>query len=235
MSYPTTFPPDAADQSVLDLSGTACARLTAPGALAARLAALDERYVRSSFVPLDDLSPAAARIADPRREIGARRLPQPAYRLDDGVDYVPEDFYRLVDEAGSVEALPQLFRSRYRAAATALALPADDADDAAAWEDYLSGGYLVCLRQATPENIAAKAHFIVAIEDLLAHPRADRAEWCRSLREAVERLQRIERPGAVLDPVRWGGPMSPQWYGSYLRARYPGAFAAGAGQPKVNE
>ena len=56
MAYPTTHLPEAADQSVTDLSGEPCARLTPPGEVARRLAVIDERYIRDNFVPLDELA-----------------------------------------------------------------------------------------------------------------------------------------------------------------------------------
>jgi Family of unknown function (DUF6058) len=111
-------------------------------------------------------------------------------------------------------------------------LPVDEASVEAQWHDYLGGGYLVCLRHATPENIARKADFITAIDALLDQPLPHDLEWCRRLRAAVEGLGSIERPGAVLDPPRWGGPMSPQWYGTYLRATYPAAFPSEPSPPR---
>lgn len=93
------------------------------------------------------------------------------------------------------------------------------------WQDYLSGGYLVCLNRATPEAIAQKVHHITVLDSLLGHPAPDDLEWSHRLRAATDGLTAIERPGAILDPPRWGGPMSPQWYGTYLRTQYPQAFA----------
>ncbi len=226
MPYPTTYPPEAADAAVADLAGTPCPRLTGPGEVARRLARLDEHYIRNSFVPLDRLAAARPGGAEAvRDDIAARRLPQPAYRVDDGTDYVPDDYFDLVDDAGSVDELAVAFGRRYRRAATRAGLADDDHAAAVAWDEYLTGGYLVCLRRATPENIVAKTLLITTLDRLLADPHPARPDWCRELRGAVDALRDLERPGAVLDPARWGGPMSPQWYGSYLRASYPAAFA----------
>jgi len=233
MPYPTTYPENAADQQVVDVAGDSCPRLTSSAEVARRLAQLDDHYIRSAFVPLDQLAasrPGGAAAA--RREIAASRLPQPAYRLDDGTDMVPDDYFTLVDAAGSVDALPAWFQAQYAAAASPMGLPVDDASVEAQWHDYLGGGYLVCLRHATPENIARKADFITAIDALLDQPLPHDLEWCRRLRAAVEGLGSIERPGAVLDPPRWGGPMSPQWYGTYLRATYPAAFPSEPSPPR---
>ncbi len=135
-----------------------------------------------------------------------------------------EDFFALADAAGDLAALPELFRTRYAAAANELGLPTCDAQLDEQWAEYLSGGYGVCLKQATPENIAAKAGYITTIDRLLADPHSNAHDWCGELCAAVDGLRAIERPGAILDPPRWGGPMSPQWYGAYLRTTYPQAF-----------
>lgn len=223
--YPVTYPEAARDDGVVDLAGRSCARLTGSGEIARRLARLDEEYIRSSFVPLDEI--AASRpggAAEVRALIAARRLPQPAYRLDDGTDMVPADFFALADDAGDLAALPELFKARYERAATHLGLALDDGDLDDQWAEYLSGVYGVCLHQATPENIAAKARCITTIDRLLARPCPESPSWCEELRAAVERLGAIERPGAILDPPRWGGPMSPQWYDAFVRVNYPQAF-----------
>src|SRR5690242_8410669 len=123
MSYPTTYPAAAADQHATDLTGQPCPRLTGPNEIARRLAELDERYIRAQFVELDELG--APRRGGPeatRRLIADGRLLQPAYRLDDGTDMVAADFFAPLDAAGSVEALPEWFRSRYLQAAHRLGL-----------------------------------------------------------------------------------------------------------------
>jgi Family of unknown function (DUF6058) len=232
MSYPTTYPDAAADQHATDLAGQPCPRLTGPLELARRLAELDERYIRAQFVVLDELSAARDGGAPAvRKLIADRRLPQPAYRLDDGTDMVAEDFFAPLDAAGGVEALPEWFRDRYRRAAHRLGLSDDPAEADLQWTEYLTGGYAVCLKQATPESIAEKALHITTIERLLGDPRPNDASWAGRLRAAVDALAAIERPGALLDPPRWGGPMSPQWYGAYLRAYFPQAFTSPTSAP----
>lgn len=157
-------------------------------------------------------------------------MPQPAYRLDDGTDMVPLDYFAPLDEAASVAALPAWFAERYGAAAQAWRLPCGREDVEVQWQSHLGGGYLVCLRTATPEAIAEKAHHVTALEALPAAPRPDDTGWLRALRRSVDGLAAIERPGAALDPPRWGGPMSPQWFGSHLRTQYPLAFGGPAGR-----
>jgi hypothetical protein len=226
MAYPTTHPAEAADASVVDLSGASCPRLTAPGVLGRRLAALDDGYIRDEFVPLDELAadwPGGAVAV--RADIAARRLPQPAYRLDDGTDMVPADYFVPVAIAGSVAALRAWFVREFRAAATRFDVPDDPETIESEWQAYLSGGYFVCLRQATPAAMAEKARHVTDLEQLMAEPHPADQVWCKRLRLGVEGLMAIERPFAILDPARWGTPMSGQWYGTFLRALYPSAFA----------
>lgn len=226
MAYPTTFPDTAADQNVNDLTGRSCARLTGPSELARRLAALDEAYIRGQFVPLDELAAGRPGGAENIRTLIAEgKLPQPAYRLDDGTDMVPADYFAPLDAAGSAAELESWFCKRYVEAAASLGLPDGPEEATEQWADYLTGGYSVCLLQATPEHIAEKALYITTLEQLLARPEPEDADWAARMRSAVADLAAIERTGSVLDPPRWGGPMSPQWYGAYLRAYFPQAFA----------
>jgi hypothetical protein len=227
MAYPTTHPPEAADQFVVDLSGAPCPRLTPPGDLGRRLAVLDERYILDNFVPLDELAadwPGGA--AGVREDIAARRLPQPAYRLDDGTDMVPADYFVPVAVAGSVGALHGWFVHSYRVAAQRFDIAHDPASIEAEWHDYLGGGYFVCLRQATPAAIVEKARHVIDLNELMADPHPADQVWCKRLRLAADGLEAIERPFAILDPARWGTPMSGQWYGTFVRTLYPAAFAA---------
>jgi hypothetical protein len=159
MPYPTTHPPEAADQDVVDLSGAPAARLTAPAELGRRLAALDDRYIRDNFVPLDDV--AATWPGGPehiRAEIAAGRLPQPAYRLDDGTDMVPADYLDPIEEAGSVDKLRDWFEHEYVAAALRFEVDGGPATIEEQWQAYLSGGYFVCLRHASSDRREGPPH-----------------------------------------------------------------------------
>lgn len=222
MAYPTTYPADATDQTVTDLAGQTCPRLAGGRAVAERLAALDERYIREQFVPLDELAAARAEgVAVARGWIAGGRMPQPAYRLDDGTDMVAADYFAPLDAAAGIDRLRAWFVAEYRQAAREVGLPDGHEDGVEQWAQYLTGGYGVCLRQVGPRTIAAKARHITTIEELLARPGPAEEVWVRRMRAEIDALAAIERPGSPLDAPRWGGPMSPQWYGAYLRAYFP--------------
>src|SRR5579863_3104292 len=122
----------------------------------------DVAYVQTNFMPLD---PAARRLG----------YPGPAYVLEDGTWYVPHDYFEQ-------EVDPERFRERYLREAQALDLPDTPAEAQEAWDAFLTGIYSVCLREATPENIARKAAFIRDIEALSANPQPDQAHWTQALR-----------------------------------------------------
>jgi hypothetical protein len=137
---------------------------------------------------------------------------------------VPPDYLVPVAVAGSVDALRVWFGRGYAVAAQRYGLPHDAATIEDEWQDYLSGGYFVCLREATPEAIVEKAHHVTELNELLADPRPGDQVWRKRLRLSVDGLTAIERPFAILDPARWGTPMSGQWYGTFLRTLYAQAF-----------
>jgi hypothetical protein len=166
--------------------------LIAPGALARRLAAADEAYIRSSHVPLAEV--AGGRLEEVRAAMAANRVPAPAYVLDDGTEMVPPDHLAFADEEGIDAGVA--FRARYAAAG--------GADPDTAWSEYLSGGYGVCLRSVTPETIACKERLVDQIEALLVEARPRDADWREALRAAVDELDEIERPFAPLDEHRFG-------------------------------
>jgi Family of unknown function (DUF6058) len=166
--------------------------LIAPSALATRLAAADEAYIRSGHVPLRQV--AADRLDEVRAAMEAGRLPRPAYVLDDGTEMVAPDHLALADEAGA--NLEALFEARYTAAG------GPDPDDAR--QGYLSGAYAICLRSATPEAIARKDRLVDHIEAMLADARPRDADWRDALRAAVDGLDALERPFSPLDEHRFG-------------------------------
>lgn len=132
-------------------------------------------------------------------------------------------YFALVDTAGGIDALEGWFTAACQETARRLGLPHGPDDATEQWDSYLSGGYGVCLRQVAVDAIGQKARHITTIEELLVRPAPHHAGWAGRLR-AVSSLAAIERPGSPLDAPRWGGPMSPHWYGAYLRAYFPQVF-----------
>jgi hypothetical protein len=183
--------------------------LIAPRALAERLAAADEAYIRSGHVPLADL--AGRRLDDVRAAIAAGRLPAPAYVLDDGTEMVAPDHLALPDAAGG--DLAGAFRARY--------LAADGPDPDGAYAGYLSGAYAMCLRSVTPETIARKDRLVEELEALLADPRPRDGDWREALRSAVDALDDLERPFAPLDEHRFGARPTRHRLVDDPRARWP--------------
>jgi hypothetical protein len=183
--------------------------LIAPGALADRLAAADEAYIRSAHVPLEEV--AGPRLAEVRAAMAAGRLPAPAYVLDDGTEMVARDHLVLADEAGG--DLAAAFRARFLAAGGC------DVEDA--WASYLSGAYAVCLHRATPETIARKERLVEEIEALLADPRPRDHDWRAALRTGVDDLDAIERPFAPLDEHRFGARPTRHRLVDDSRAQWP--------------
>lgn len=172
----------------------------------------DIAYVRRWFVPRAE--------ACAGRALDLARLPGPAYELD-GVAYVAPDWLALVDEAGSLDALPGQFAERYARAAASLPR-AQSLDEA--WHGYLGGLFAVCLRVVTPETIARKEHLVAVIDAAIAQPRPDDAAWRRELRLAVLGLDALERDFTAYDRVRFGAVTRDRCITAVRRA-YPAVFA----------
>jgi hypothetical protein len=178
----------------------------------------DIRYVIAEYRTLGELCHGRAEsVAEVNRLIEAGRLPRPAYVLPSGEARFPPDYFALLDAAGSVEELPAHFRARYLAVGSA-----SDAEDD--WAGYLSGEFGVCLRQVTPEAIAAKNRLLGTIERLVAEPARDDPGWQARLRDAVNELDALERPFTDHDRQRWGDTSRDRCV-TRVRARFPEVFA----------
>jgi hypothetical protein len=148
----------------------------------------DLEYIRRGFATLETACrDRRETVEDVRRLIADGRLPHPSYILDDGTEIVPEDYFQLVGDAGSVELLKGHFLARYDAAGGSAASRTED------WEGYLSGLYGVCLCEVTPETIVRKAGLVEEIERLLDSAQPGSRDWRRSLRSCVDDLDRLER------------------------------------------
>jgi Family of unknown function (DUF6058) len=141
-------------------------------------------YIRANYLSLDELCadrPESAVALEAL--IDARRLPRPSYLLDDGTAMFPADYFRLVDGAGGVDALPEPFAARHREAARAERAAADEVERD--WEAYLDGTYGVCLREVTPETILRKTALLSSLAELLMLPCPRNADWRRALCDQV--------------------------------------------------
>jgi hypothetical protein len=146
----------------------------------------DLSYISANYRTLEELCEDRAESPDHVRElIESRRLPRPSYVLPDGTGVFPEDYFRLVDEAGGVDALREQFAVRHRAAG--------GRDLGQDWEMYLEGIWGICLRDVTPETIVRKNTLVTSLCELLvlARPRYD--DWRQALREQVDELDELER------------------------------------------
>jgi hypothetical protein len=177
------------------------------------LAAADQEYIRSNFVPLDEL--AGDRAAAVRVLVASRRYPQPAYVLDDGTEMVAADYLEPLDAAGGDPGeVRTTFLARYASAG-------GDEPHAEVWSDWLTGLYAVCLNTATPEAIARKGALVDGIDRLIAERRPRDPQWRTALREAVDELDGLERPFAPLDALRLGKPPTRQRLIDWPRERWP--------------
>ena len=188
-----------------------------------KLSDADVAYVRASYVALDELSAARGETADAVRAlIESGRLPRPSYVLPDAREMVPQDYFALLDEAGSVDAMRPLFERRFVAAGGA---PGSVDEE---WQHYLSGVYGVCLRDVTPENIVRKESLVTEIEDLLANTQASDASWRARLQAAVDELDALEREFSPDYDRSLETPPSRDRCVKAARERFPDLFGAAA-------
>lgn len=162
----------------------------------------DIGYIRNGFVRLDRLGDPALLRA--RRERG--ELPQPAYVLPDGTEYVPRDYLPGFERA----EFERRFLDAYRP-----------------WDAYLGGVYQLCLRRVTPETIARKDELVAEIALELLAPRPRDPEWRARLRVAVDELDALERPFSPdHDRTAFGRPPTRDLLVARARERYLGDAAA---------
>jgi len=183
----------------------------------------DLEYIGSNYVTLETACRGRREsVDDVRRLIADGRLPRASYELDNGTEMVPRDYFALLDDAGSIEALREHFLARYDAAGGS---PSERDQE---WEGYLSGLYGVCLHDVTPETIVRKETLVKDVDALLAAPQPEDDEWRRTLRASVDELDRLEREFAP-DYDRGGRFPRPPTRDRLVhtpRERYPDVFAA---------
>ncbi len=148
----------------------------------------DRSYIAATFVTLEELCrdrPESETDILSLIEEGA--LPKPAYVVD-GEGFFPADYFAIYDAAGTRD-LKSFFVERARAALREM--EADYLE--ALWRGYLSGIYSVCVRDVSPETIVRKNALVDEICGLLSLSKVDDETWRRTLRDAVEALDEIER------------------------------------------
>lgn len=178
----------------------------------------DLDYVRGEYVDLDRLCEGREETPDQVRElIETRRLPRATYVLPDGTEMFPPDYFLLLDEAGSVEAMRGVFDQRYLTATSALGLLAVEPEED--WHGYLSGEFGVCLWEVSPESMVEKSALIAEIDGLTGSAAPGDEDWTARLRDAVDRLDEIERPFTDYDRERWG-TVSRDRYITAVRAKH---------------
>ena len=181
----------------------------------------DLEYISSNYLTLEQLCDGRAEsLHELRSLIAARKLPQPSYVLPDGTGMFPADYFRLVDEAGSVDGLREHIAARHRAA------HGKDVDQD--WEMYLDGTWGICLRDVTPETIVRKNTLVSSLCELLVLARTREPEWQTALREQVDELDELEREFAP-DYDRSDAmdrPPTRDLIIAAARERYPQVFAA---------
>jgi len=152
----------------------------------------DRIYIGTNYVALEAL--CADRPETPVEVaalIEARRLPRPSYVLEDGTGMFPADYFRLVDEAGGVEALEGHFAARHRSATSAREAAAKELERD--WEWYLDGTWGICLNDVASETIVRKNTLVASVSELLMLPRPGSEDWRVALRQQVEELDALER------------------------------------------
>jgi hypothetical protein len=148
----------------------------------------DVAYIRDGFLTLEEVCADRPEIAEHVRAlIAAGVLPRPSYVLDDGTEMFPDDYFRLVDEAGGPGRLREAFDERFLAAGG----PPDELERIRS--AYLDGIFGICLREVTPETIARKIELVASLRGLLTAPRPDEPEWRETLRAQVEELDALEK------------------------------------------
>jgi hypothetical protein len=184
----------------------------------------DLAYLRSTFTTLREICAGRRETLDEIRDLIARRkLPRPSYVLDDGTEFVPRDYFALVDEGGGVDGLRREYERRYRATLRRYGLPFDEDLFERRWEQYLDGISGICMRDVTPETIIRKRMLIDAIEALVSDARPDDDRWATALRSSVDELDSIEKEFAP-DHDRAQFVPTRDTYIRDVRARYPNVW-----------
>jgi hypothetical protein len=157
-----------------------------------------------------------------RRLIEEGRLPRASFPGPPGEERYPHDYFALLDDAGTVDALRSRFEARYVVAADtygSLAGP-DELDDA--WDDYMAGRYGARYLDSEPESAVRARSLAASVHRLLAAPEPDDWRWRDRLRGRVEALAATVRTDAP--PEDDDEPSLYERFVAGPRRDYPAAF-----------
>jgi hypothetical protein len=101
------------------------------------------------------------------------------------------------------------------------------------WAGLLSGQYGACLSVPWVPEMIRKERLLARIGALTADPKPTQSRWNRSLRRAVDDLERLEMPFADWDRTRFGKPVTRDTHIDRPRRKYPRAFSPRAPGPAV--
>lgn len=185
----------------------------------------DADYVRRNYCSLDEVCLGRRETPDEvRNAMRTGQLPRPSYLLAKD-EMVPLDYFLMVDAAGGMNFLRECFLQRHRAIALHYADKLAETDSEVEWNGYLSGGFGVCLRAVTPENVFLKDLCMAHISALIEDPKPSAPSWRAALRIWVRRLDCLLRPFAKVDRPRFGGTVSRDRLIAGPRETYPDVFA----------
>ena len=167
----------------------------------------DIEYIRANFIDIRTFAEHLGETVDSVfKRIEAGELPAPSYVFDDGTPYFPAHSHDLVCER-------DLFVLRALAEAKRKNLEYAEDDALRDWNAFMGGGFSVCLKRATPENIIKKETLMRRIDSLR-----------EALHDAVDELDELELPfSPVFDQIRFGLPPSRVRYITNIRERFPRA------------
>lgn len=204
----------------------------------------DERYIRSTFVTLEQLASRCGLTVEELSDWQARGLfPVPTYVTSDGRGWYSAGYAVSVRRARARKTdLHALFIEEFRRALHRIrraepglystfvqASGSEEQSEALAaeeqWKDLLRGEWGVCLKTPWVPCMIQKGRLMQQISSLIASPQADSVAWTGKLRKSVDALDRLEQQFAQWDRTRFGRSISRDTYITEVRARFPSVFS----------
>jgi hypothetical protein len=215
-----------------------------------RFSERDERYIRRSFVSLDELARRCQMTSVELRSWQASgRFPYPTYVSADGSEWYCPAYAVMVRRARSrqldlkalfvVDFDRQLRTLQRREPEIVRLLQIDSGGEDASpeavieshWESFLSGQFGACLKVPWVNCMIHKVRLMHRIDLLVADPRTENVAWRAQLRASVNALDRLEQPFAEWDRIRFGGPVTRDTRIVATRRRFPGVFGSKVKDP----